>query len=262
MRSAAFVLSGILACAMSIRAQSPGAPAFEVASVKPNKSGASNSSTSGNATSFTAVNVSLRQLIVFAYRLKDFQVGAPSWTESERYDIAARSPEGGQGDNRQRLQTLLADRFTLKVHRETREQPVYALILARSDGRLGPQLKPSTIDCKAAAMAKDGGLSCGMNTSSGGAAGRISAIGQSMEALADALGNYGLSRMVIDRTGLKGAFDIELAWKPDTAIVAATGPDAPSLFTALQEQLGLKLDARRGPVEFLVVDSVDRPTEN
>ena len=83
-----------------------------------------------------------------------------------------------------------------------------------------------------------------------------------MQAFADALGNYGLSRMVIDRTGLKGGFDIELTWKTDTTTVAAAGPDAPSLFTALQEQLGLKLDAQRGPVEFLVVDTVDRPTEN
>src|SRR5688572_3969291 len=247
MRSVALAISVIIACSISMRAQSPAAPAFEVASVKPNKSGASNSSTSGTATSFTAVNATVRHLISFAYRLKDFQVAAPSWTEGERFDITARSPEGATGDNRQRLQTLLADRFKLRIHRETREQPVYALVLARTDGRLGPQLKPSAIDCTAAAVAKDSGASCGMNTSSGGAAGRITAIGQPMQAFADALGNYGLSRMVIDRTGLKGGFDIELTWKTDTTTVAAAGPDAPSLFTALQEQLGLKLDAQRGP---------------
>ena len=238
------------------------APAFEVASVKPNTSGGFNSSTGGNASSFTAVNAPLRLLIVFAYRMRDFQVSAPSWTESERFDIAARVAEGGPGDNRMRLQTLLAERFKLVVRRETREQPVYALVLARSDGRLGPRMKPSTVDCKAAALAAGGRSPCGMNTSVGTAAGKITAVGQTVAALADALASFGLSRMVIDRTALTPAFDFELAWAPDTtnpSAGAATG-DAPSLFTAIQEQLGLRLESQRGPVDFLIVDRVERPT--
>jgi uncharacterized protein (TIGR03435 family) len=246
----------------AVAAQSVAAPAFEVASVKPNTSGGFNSSTSGNATSFTAVNAPLRLLIVFAYRLRDFQVSAPSWTESERFDITARVPEGATGDNRTRLQALLAERFKLVTRRETREQPVYALVLARDDGRLGPQMNPSTVDCKAGTTARGGSSPCGMNTSVGASAGKITAVGQTAAALADALASFGLSRMVIDRTGLAAAYDFELAWAPDTtspATGAATG-DAPSLFTAIQEQLGLRLDSQRGPVDFLIVERVERPT--
>jgi uncharacterized protein (TIGR03435 family) len=256
-----FVFFAVWGLMAALAAQQP-APAFEVASIKTNKSGATNSSTSGTGSSFTAINVSLRQLIVFAYRLKDFQVDAPGWTRTARFDITARSPEGATGDNRARMQTLLAERFKLAVHRETREQPVFALVMARSDGRLGPQMKPSAVDCKQATLSPGGRSPCGTNTSVGAAAGKVSAIGQTPESLADTLGNFGLSRMVIDRTGLTGTFDMELAWTPDTARPTDGGGagDNPSLFTAVQEQLGLKLDAQRGPVEFLIVDRVEQPT--
>lgn len=242
----------------ALHAQSP-APAFEIASIKRNESGSFSSSTSGTPGGLTATNMTVRSLISFAYRLKDFQLNAPSWTESERYDVTARAPGGMRGDNRVMMQTLLAERFKLTAHRETREQPVYALVVAREDGRLAPQLKPSSVDCKAAPPA--GGQSpCGMNTSTGGAAGKIVGVGQTMATLAEALGNFGLSRMVLDRTGLKDAFDFELVWRPDTARPTDGIADMPSLFTALQEQLGLKLDVQRGPVEFLVVDRIERPT--
>jgi len=234
--------------------------AFDVVSVKPNNSGSTSSSTSGRAGSFTASNVTARQLIIFAYRLRQFQLtGGPGWISADRYDVAARPPESAKPDNPAMTRALLRDRFKLVAHTETREEQVFALVLARADGRLGPQIKPSTVNC---ASPVPGAAGCGTNTNTNDAGGRMVGTGQAMEALVNALGNFGLGRMVIDRTGLKGAFDFELRWTPDNlcAAGAATTGDTPSIFAALQEQLGLRLDSQRGPVEFLVIDSIERPT--
>ena len=234
--------------------------AFEVASIKPNNSGATNSSTSGRAGSFTASNVTVRQLIVYAYRLRPFQLaGGPGWLNSERFDIQARPPEIAKPDNPAMTRALLRDRFKLAAHTETRQEQIYALVLARPDGRFGSQLKASTLNCE---QSQPGVASpCGTNTSVNDTVGRMTGNGQSMESLANTLGGFGLSRMVLDRTGLKGQFDFELRWTPDNARTAsAQSNDAPSIFAALQEQLGLRLDSQRGPVEFLVVDGIERPT--
>ena len=271
MRAAFLAVLATSAVAIGVSAQAPGDPVFEVASIKENKSGASNSSTGtrpGGA--FVASNVTLRQLIISAYRLRRFQVtGGPGWLDSERFDINARAPEGAPQSQLQAMQrTLLADRFTLKVHTETREQPIYALVLARSDGTLGPQLKPSRLDCAPrgpgatpAPPPPQNSLSCGMNSSTTSASGKMTGGGRTMEDLAAALANFAAERMVVDRTGLTGRYDLEVQWTPDTARAGATdAADAGSLFTALQEQLGLKLESQRGPVEYLVVDSAERPT--
>lgn len=233
---------------------------FEVASIKPNKSGGGNSSTSGRAGSFTASNVTARELIVYAYRLRPFQLaGGPGWINSDRFDIQARQPENAKPDNRAMTRALLRDRFKLAAHTETRQEQVYALVLARTDGRLGPQLKASTQNC---AASQPGAASpCGTNTSVNATSGRMTGIGQSMESLVTSLGGFGLSRMVLDRTGLKGEFDFELRWTPERAAAEqAQANDAPSIFAALQEQLGLRLESQRGPVEFVVVDGIERPT--
>lgn len=235
--------------------------AFEVASIKPNRSGATNSSTSGRAGSFTASNVTARQLIIYAYRLRQFQLaGGPGWINSDRFDIQARAPENAKTDNPAMTRALLRDRFKLVAHAETRQEQVYALVQARADGRLGPQIKPSTLNC---APSQPGATSpCGINSSITDAVGRMTGNGESMESLVNALGSFGLSRMVLDRTSLKGAFDFELHWTPDN-LRGPAGPaqanDAPSIFAALQEQLGLRLESQRGPVEFLVVDSLEQP---
>jgi len=233
--------------------------AFEVASVKPNNSGATNSSTSGRPGGFSAANVTARQLVVFAYRLRQFQLaGGPGWIGAERFDILARAPENAKADNPAMTRALLRDRFKLVAHTETRQEQVYALVMARSDGRYGPQLKVSTRDC---APAQPGTPSqCGSNISSNDASGRLVATGQSIEQFAGVLGSFGLSRMVIDRTGLKGLFDIELKWTPENLRGTAPAGDDPSIFAALQEQLGLRLESQRGPVEFLVIDSIEQPT--
>jgi uncharacterized protein (TIGR03435 family) len=261
---AAVVLWG--SCCLTLFAQTPiptsADVAFEVASIKPNKSGGTNSSTSGRAGSFTASNVLARQLIVYAYRLRLFQLaGGPEWINSERFDILARAPENAKTDNPGMTRALLRDRFKLEVHTETRQEQVYALVLARADGTLGPQLKPSTQDC--AAPQPGAPSPCGINSSSNDTVGRMTGTGQPIENLVNALGSFGLSRMVLDRTGLKGSFDFELRWTPDnlrSAPATAQANDAPSIFAALQEQLGLRLESQRGPVEFLVIDRIERPT--
>jgi uncharacterized protein (TIGR03435 family) len=261
--SAAVVFSGWSWLALS--AQTPIATsvdmAFEVASIKPNKSGATNSSTSGRAGSFSASNVTARELIIYAYRLRPFQLaGGPGWIGSDRFDIQARPPENAN-DNRAMTRALLRDRFKLVAHTETRQEQVYALVLARPDGGPGPQLKASTQNC---ATSQPGAASpCGINTSVNDTTGRMTGTGQSMEGLVNALGGFGLSRMVLDRTGLKGQFDFELRWTPDNLRAPAgqaQANDAPSIFAALQEQLGLRLESQRGPVEFLVVDRIEQPT--
>jgi len=263
-------------------------PSFEVASVKPNRSN-DNRVMLGNQPGggFTATNVALRTLMIVAYQLQDFQiVNAPDWAGSERFDIAAKaSVDGGPATGleaapnpalfRQRLQALLADRFKLAAHNDTKQLPIYNLVLARSDGSLGPQLRPSSVDCEAATAANRGrgpGMpapgarpSCGMMMAPGKFVGGSAQIPQLVQQLSVAV-----HRVVVDRTGLSGRFDLELSWTPDQMPAAVPGgptlppvdPNGPSIFTALQEQLGLKLESATGPVPVLVVDHVERPSEN
>ena len=155
---------------------------------------------------------------------------------------------------------LLRDRFKLVVHTDIKQEQVYALVVDRIDGRLGSQLKPSTKICQPSQPGTPN--PCGMNTSVNDSSGTLVGNGQTMEQLVGALGSFGLNRMVVDRTGLMGSFDVELKWRPDNLRSASTTQtsDLPSIFAALQEQLGLRLDSQRGPVEFLYVDSIERPT--
>jgi uncharacterized protein (TIGR03435 family) len=184
-------------------------------------------------------------------------VGGPSWIGADRFDITATMPEGAaMRDLPVMLQALLADRFRLAVHAETRETPMYALVVARGDGRLGPQLKNAPLDCEIAAGERS---RCSLQVSD-----KITGRGQRMSALARMLAQFA-GRPVIDRTGLAGGFDFDLE-SPDIAGgPRATGPDSDSgggIFTALEEQLGLKLSATKGPLEFVVIDSAERPTED
>ena len=243
-------------------------------------------------------NATLREVLRVAYHLQDFQItGGPRWIASERFDIAAKAEgelpplpavwptDGPPAPVFLMVRSLLADRFKLIVHSETRETPVYALVMARTDRRPGPQLRASEIDCGAFRAARSAAQrtaptappppplpgerpTCG----AGGGPGRFAAGAMPIAALAANL-SMRLNRAVLDRTDLAGNFDITLEFTPDQLPPGAVdnappnGPppapaDGPSLFTALQEQLGLKLEPRRGPVEFLVIDQVDRPTGN
>ena len=246
-------------------------PAFEVASIKINRSGASGV----GATTlifqpdgrFKAVNEPLWRLIAEAYRsnyqLRRFEIeGIPPAMDNDRFDVDA-VPQGAPGfsEQRQMLQRLLADRFKLTLHRETRSLPIYALVKARADGRLGERLKPSEVDCskvRAGAPppeAKPGQPpSCMMIFGQG----RLISYGMSITQLAEMGLSRSVLRPVIDRTALTGSYTWTLEWAPDDAPDA--NGDLPSLMTALVEQLGLKLESTKGPVEVIVIDHVERPT--
>ncbi|HZM59513.1 MAG TPA: TIGR03435 family protein [Vicinamibacterales bacterium] len=259
---------------------------FEVASVKPNKSGDTNGMLRmlpGGRVS--ASNMPVRPIITFAYQLAQYQlVGGPGWLTTDRYDLIAKlegdpgpvfAPSGTAPNPMQlALRNLLEDRFKLKVHRETREMDIYALVMAKPGGGPGPNLKPTTQDCAAAAAAAQRGAPPPSSAATGvpfcgiqGGPGRIRFGGLPASALAQAFSGPA-GRMVVERTGLSGAWDFELNYAaegrgaPGGADAAPADPNAPSLFTAIQEQLGLKLESTKGPVEVLVIDSVERPTEN
>lgn len=263
------------------------APAFEVASVKPNDSN------DGRVMfglqpggRFTATNVTFMALLRQAYQLQSFQVaGGPGWINADRFDVTARAPEGESGGNqadriRPMLQALLRDRFQFAAHTETREMPIYALVVARGDGTLGPKLTPATTDCAAqrGRGPRGGGalpappqpgqrIDCGLMMGFG----VMNAGGMPIVELARTISQQ-VGRIVVDKTGLTGSYDFELNYAPDAggggfagvpappgAQAPAADPNLPSLFTALEEQLGLKLEAERGPVDVLVIDSVAPP---
>jgi uncharacterized protein (TIGR03435 family) len=254
---------------------------FEVASVKPNKSGDGRVMLSLPPTGrLTATNVTLRLLMRPAFDVQDFQmVGGPSWLDSDRFDVVAKAPEGVVEPEHVRpmLRALLADRFKLVTHTETRDMPIYALVLARPDGRFGPNMKLSPLDCDAVFRAGRGGapppppqpgepIQCGSMMGPG----IVRAGGMPLGALARALSPI-VGRPVLDQTGLKERYDFQLKYAPEGrgAGPGPGGPDAPSvdpdmpsLFTALQEQLGLKLESQRGPVDVVVIDRVEQPTED
>jgi bla regulator protein blaR1 len=273
----------ILAAGLAFGQSAPAPLTFEVASIKPN---------SGDdhrmglqflpGGGLRATGMTLKFLITFAYDVRDFQVsGGPGWINSDRFDIVAKSERGGS-DNatpddmrkmtdaqmkttaeqmRLKLQALLADRFQLTFHRETKEQPVYALVV----GKNGSKLQESKVQPQGdrRRMMRIG-------------RGDINGEGVGLEMLAENLSTQ-LGRPVIDRTGLKGDFDFKLTWTPDPGqsmggfggppppgVEAPPPPDpnGPSLFTAVQEQLGLRLESQKGPVDLIVIDRVEKLSEN
>jgi bla regulator protein blaR1 len=287
-----------IATAPAVRAQTPAAPEaapkFEVASIKPNKSGDGRVMLGAPGGRFTATNVPLGLLITFAYQIQPFQLhGSPSWLNSDRFDIVATAdgdiplvPQapGTPSTLALMVRSLLADRFHLVMHPETREMPIYALVLARSDGKLGPNIKPAKTDCAAVARGRRAGgppaplqpgqpIDCGLMMGFG----NMNAGGMPLAELGRTLSQQ-LGRVVLDKTGLTGTFDFTLSYAPEgrgglpgggppggpPPLVngAVIDPNLPTLFTALQEQLGLKLDSQRGPVEMLVIDRVEQPTED
>ena len=279
-RRAVVVLLSAVAAAQSANDVTP---AFDVASVIPNRSGGQAGGIRPIATGqLTAVNVTLRALILRAYALHDSQLsGGAAWLDSDRFDVlakAARPPQGGTSDVLVMLRQLLADRFKLRTHTEIRQLPAYVLRLARADGRTGTQLRPSTVDCAAnpapptpntAPTNADGWPPCGLALTRTLVAGgrsrsdaRHSAV--TMREFALTL-QTAADRPVVDQTGLAAVFDIELAYLRDGAAVAPDSlvpPDAPDLFTALREQLGLRLESQTIPVDALVIDAVEAPTTN
>jgi uncharacterized protein (TIGR03435 family) len=220
---------------------------FEVASVKPS------ATTDGSLTfdfpaggRFTARNLTLQMLLRIAYQLEDYQIsGGPAWIKSAGFDIQAKGGEGTGEPRReqvlQMVQAMLADRFQLAVHRETRELPIYVLVT----GKTGPRLQ--------AADSNVGRPKTML--------GQMIVQKMSMTTLANIL-VFDLKRPVKDETGLKGEFAFTLEWTPGLSESDDGPASRPSLFTAVQEQLGLKLESARGPVEIVVVDKAEKPSEN
>lgn len=280
-------VSAGLATIPHIHAQSSPAPAaltFDVVSVKPNKSGDQRTMIQmPPGGRYTATNIPLRLLLRQAYEVQEFQiVGGPNWLASDRFDIVAKAPDGMTGPEQMRLmlRALLADRFKLVARTETREMPIYSLVVARPDGKPGPKLSAAKVDCEARVNAarRGGGppvfpepgqpMECGFMM----APGNMNVGGMPMQELAKALSPF-VGRIVVDKTGLNGRYDFQMTYAPEgrgfgpgpgpgVAEPTPVDPNSPSLFTALQEQLGLKLESDRGPVDVVVIDRVEQPTED
>ena len=228
-------------------------------------------------------NASLRDLIIRAYAIPAFRLeGGPSWMATSRFDIVATAGTSATAaDVARMLRALLAERFALRTRTVTRELPLYELRTARDDGRPGPQVKPPTRDCAAAAATPPLSSAppnaeqepCARRSRvKGGTSGIVMTWmqpGIPMSVLATMLEGPA-RRFVVDRTGLIGNFDIEFSWSPDAVTIVVDGPELPvtmntpveglSLRTALRDQLGLRLESAQGPVDVLVIESADRPT--
>ena len=268
------------------------APAFEVASIKrspeaPTSFAGLMLQPGGRATS---PGTNVRQLVLTAYGLQDAQlVGGPSWMAMDRYAIDARAGTGAtRASVRLMLKALLADRFQLTAHAEQRELPAFSLVLANRDGKLGPRLQRSGPECApikappgippppppppgpgpdfVIVQAQDPlGPTCGYISFPGWISGRRLTMGHFVIALTQLT-----RRPVVDETGLTGDFDLDVTFMPDQPVTLNGAPappalsqsDRPSLLPALQEDLGLKLESRRRTVDVLVIDRIERPSEN
>ena len=239
--------AGLVAClVLTLQAQEP---RFDVASVKANRSGQPYVGGPGDRFDhgqFQTTNIPLRLLIrqTFERYLAGDVVGGPAWLDSDRWNIVAKA-ESPDAVMLPMIRSLLVERFRLAFHLETRDRPVYLLTVA-SPGRLGAALRPSNESV----------------TTFLGSGGTLTGRGITLRQLTGLLGT-GAGRTVLDRTGLTGTYDIDLQWTPVQALAPAADPAAaPDIFTAVREQLGLRLDASRGPVETLVIDRAEKPADD
>jgi uncharacterized protein (TIGR03435 family) len=250
---------------------------FEVASLKPDLNHDRFFIKTAAGGNLSAANISLKRLVAVAYSVTDYQIfSGVTWLESQTFDLEAKA--GGPADLGQlrlMLRSLLDDRFQLKIHKETRELPIYSLVVARKEGKGAGLVESPGGDCSAAATSQDSppngsrgrAIPCGtVNPGFGRISGRRGHISQ----LADRLSTI-LGRTVVDNTGLAGTYDIDLSWTPDPVMEPGQAPPPErsvpetsglSLFTAIEEQLGLKLKAGKGQVEVIVVDSAGKLSAN
>ena len=225
-------------------------PAFEAAFIKPNTTGSNGSRTNGSTGQIVMVNQTLKRLIERAYNVKQFQVTGPEWMENVRFDVTAKYPPDTKNEDRPAmLRTMLEDRFKLATHRETKEVPGYALVVAKGG------LKIKAVD------ADKGG---GTDSNSSNSLVNLKMTAVSMKELANYLAGR-LGSAVIDGTGADGVYTFELRWTLDDQLTGAVDRGAGE-FAAIQDAisaLGLHLQAQKVPVEIVVVDHVERvPTEN
>lgn len=239
-----------------------GLPSFEAISVKESKG--TRIPVQWQGPRFVAGAIPLQTLLIVAYQVPPYQLaGLPEWVRTTPYEInalASRVPT--QTEQTLLLRALLAERFGIVARTETQDRPMYALVRARSDGRPGPGLRPTSTDClavmsgRAAPGAPGNGPTCGTAISPGA----YKRDGVPLATLVDFLTSR-LERPTVDRTGLTGFFDVELRYRPlgGGANAQAAGADEPDLITALADQLGLKVDSIRGPVQVTVFDRLERP---
>ena len=267
-----------LAAAVGALAPAQDKLSFEVASIKPNHSGTRMMGIQFQPGGrMVATNVTVKQLITLAYGIKDGQLsGGPSWIDSDHYDIAAKPDSRATPDQvKEMMQTLLADRFKLTFRKETKEMPVYILTVAKN----GPKLEEWKDDGSAGAQPEPGRGPRGRGGMMRLGRGELDSQGTTIANFAEALSRM-LGRNVIDQTGLTGKYNFNLKWTPDENQMAmfrgpgdgpkgdAGGgppppdPNGPSIFSAVQDQLGLKLEAKKGPVDVYIIGSVEKPTEN
>jgi len=273
------------ACLVAFGQQPSGPSAFEVASIKPSKPlpmGQMRITMSADAGMLRYINVSLKDCIRAAYRVKDFQVQGPDWLGSTRFDIMAKLPDGASQDQiPEMLQALLADRFKLTLHRDTKEHAIYALVA----GKGGPKLKPAEVPAGdvAPAGANPGRGSMPRNAvmmQMDAAGAHLKAPSATLPVLAEMISRFS-ERPVVDITGIQGQYDFDLVFAPETmrnmpgaarVPMPPPGggerpPDAPSegagsIYESVQ-RYGLKLDPRKAPMELLIVDHIEKmPTEN
>ena len=273
--------------AQSTQTTAASLPSFEVASIKPNRSGDMRIGIRFQPGRFTTTGATVKQLIGLAYNVRDFQVsGGPSWISSDKYDIDAKEPDAlaeelaklPPDQRREKMglliQSLLADRFKLKVSHGARDLPEYALVVAKNGPKL-QEAKPG--DTYPNGFKGPDGRALGHGGMMRMGPGQLTGQAVPMTFLVQQLSQQ-LGRTVLDQTGLKGNYDFTLKWTPDQSSVpmfqgppgGGPGPDnapppessGPSIFTAVQEQLGLKLESTKGPVDILVIDHVEKPSEN
>jgi len=283
MKSTTVLIALLLASAVPAGQQAP-QRGFDVVSIKPSESSAIGGGLRFNPSGRVEwTGTTLRNLIRMAYQRFGFDprevVGGPAWIDSERFDIIATAerPPGNRPDGFPQellgmVRALVEDRFKVRVHNEQRQAPIYTLVVARGDGKTGASLRQVPDACAEAMKAlsektpRSGPPPC----SFGGGPGKLVGTGVTLTMFANALSGY-VGRNVVDRTGIAGSFDFELTFDPSSTARnppgAVPGPPvrddtAPSIVTALQEQLGLKLESTRGPIDVLVIDQAERPTPN
>jgi uncharacterized protein (TIGR03435 family) len=237
-----FLLALLLACGAW------GQPAFEAASLKPSKSVDFNSTFNTRSDNVQAQNVELRELLVQAFEIKEYQLVGPEWLSGARFDIVAKAPLGTGDDEKLMplLRTLLTERFKLQTHREKRELPCFALAVTKDGFKLHE--------------VEAGGS--GMSSNSNQNGGELKARKTTMERFAEWLSRQ-MQRPVIDATSIKGAYDFTLKYSKENANRLAGLDTYPILTLAIQEQLGLRLEKRTAPVDVVVIDHIERvPVEN
>jgi uncharacterized protein (TIGR03435 family) len=271
--AAAFVLTAMPLCFAQSGARQTGtaapvgpasvpSPEFDVAVIRPNPgdtTGHSHIWSSASDGNFKAQNVTALDLIRYAFGMPEMRIsGGPGWMRSAKFDLEAKADPAidaqlrgldsaaARQQKQHMLQALLADRFALKVHQETRELPIYALVVSKG----GPRFQPSTIN--------------GTTINNGSSQITVKGSDHTLALLAEQL-SRSLGRIVVDKTGLDGRYELSLRWTPDDAPAGgatASADTGPSIFTAIQEQLGLKLESGKGPVPILVIDHLDLPSQN